>query len=378
MSGTPAIPRTRVVLVINDLRRAGAETQLVRLATGLDPARYDASIVLLKSQNDFDADLRAARIPVVALGRSSRWDFGVVWRLRRQLRLTSPNVVNSFLSFANLVSVLAARPLAGSALVLSQRSSYEATMTPFWRGVARWAHRQADGVVVNSAAVWREEIAAGFTPERIRHVPNGIRTPMNPEPRPRPSLGLPPTPLVVCVAQFAPEKGHRDLIAAWSSVREARPDAILVLVGDGALRSAIEGQIAAQGLQGAVRLVGHQQGAEPFLAAADVVVLPSHTEGMPNVVLEAMALGRPIVATAVGGIPELIDSGVSGTLVPASRPEALADALRAVLADPALAAALGERARARAADFSVERMVAATEACYAEALASRERRSVAR
>lgn len=361
MSQTPA----RVVFVINDLRRAGAETQLVRLATGLDRSRYEPGVVILKTQNDFEAELTSADVPVARLGRRSPWDVLVVWRLFQHLAAARPRIVHSFLPFANLLTAITARWARVPVVILSQRASYEQTLTPFWRRVARWAHARASHVIVNSDAARREEIAAGCEPGHITCVPNGIDLPALPVASNRARLGLPDGPLVVCVAQFAPEKGHADLIAAWPRVREAVPTATLVLVGDGALRREIEGLATRLGAGDSVLFLGFRHPAQPYLAAADVVVLPSRTEGMPNALLEAMALGRPIVATRVGGVPELIEDGVSGWLVSGRNPAGLAGGLAALLTDKAAVAHLSAACRARVRDrFTVASMVLATETVY--------------
>jgi glycosyltransferase involved in cell wall biosynthesis len=360
--------RTRVVFVINDLRRAGAETQLVRLATGLDPSRFERRVVILKTQNDFESELASAGVSFAALRRRSPWDMLVLWRLYRELAGVRPRIVHAFLPFAGLLTALAAGWARVPIVILSQRASYESTLSPVWRRVARWAHRRASHVIVNSEAARREEIAAGFPAERITYVPNGIDATLPPA-NDRAGLGLPTGPLAVCVAQFAREKGHADLIAAWPLVRESVPGAALVLVGDGPLRPEIEAQARRLAVHDSVLFLGFRHPASPYLAAADVVVLPSNSEGMPNAVLEAMALGRPVVATAVGGVPELIEHGVSGWLVPARAPAALAHAILVALRDRDLGQSLAAAARARVAlHFSTQRAVSATQAIYARSV----------
>jgi glycosyltransferase involved in cell wall biosynthesis len=357
--------RRRVVFVINDLRRAGAETQLVRLATGLDRARYQASVVILKTQNDFADELRAAAVPLTALGRRSPWDVMVVHRLARALASARPHVVHSFLPFANLLTSIAAARAHVPCVILSQRASYEATLTPLWRRAARWSHARASHVIVNSEAARREEIAAGFPPERIHYIPNGIDVTVAAAATDRAALGLPAGPLVVCLAQLAPEKGHADLLAAWPVVAAKVSGATLALVGDGRLRGSLEAQAARLGVLASVRFLGFRHPAAPYLAAADIVVLPSRTEGMPNALLEAMALGKPVVATAVGGVRELIEEDLTGRLVAAADPAALAQALAGLLADEAGAARLAASCRSRVEQrFSIASMVAATQATY--------------
>ena len=357
---------TRLVLVINDLRRAGAETQLVRLAIGLDRARFAVSVIVLKQCNEFEMELAAAGIQVTKLGRRYPWDFAIVWRLARELRRARPSIVHSYLSFANLLSVLVAGAAGVPCVVLSQRSSYASSLSPFWLRVARWAHRRASHVIANSNAARQEEIAAGFPPERISCVPNGIDVPNESPPESRASLDLPEGPLAVCVGQLVMEKDHATLLAAWALVRKSAPTATLALLGAGALQSDLEAQAQAAGIAASVLFLGARHPSLPWIRAADLVVQSSVSEGMPNAVLEAMAAGRPIVATRAGGIPELVEDGVSGLLVPARDPEALARAILDLLGDATRRGALGARARERASrEFSVARMVARTEAVYA-------------
>jgi len=356
------------LFVINDLRRAGAETQLVRLALGLDPERYESRIVLLKTENHFAAELERAGVPVEALDRRGPLDVGVVVRLARAIRRSKPDIVHSWLFLANLLTVLATRRVRVPALVLSQRSSYEATLPAFWRRVARMSHRFADRVIVNSQAALREEVAAGV-PERLMvHVPNGITVPPTPPPADREALGVPAGPLVACVAQLSREKAHHHLLDAWASVVASVPSARLVLIGDGPLRTRLESQARRLGLTGATVFAGFQDPSR-WLAAADVVVLASRTEGMPNSVMEAMAVGRPVVATRVGGLPELVSDGETGLLVPPADPARLAEALVRLIREPDLAGRLGARARLRAARaFALDQVVAAIAAVYAEVL----------
>jgi glycosyltransferase involved in cell wall biosynthesis len=363
--------KTRVVFVINDLRRAGAETQLVTLATGLDRARFQASVLILKTANDFESELRDAGVPVVALGRRSPWDLHVLLRLRRSLAAARPDVVHSYLAFANMLVAVAA-PWAGvPVVILSQRSSYEASMTPFWRRVARWGHRRASHVIVNSESARREELAAGQPERTITCVPNGVALPAASAAPARALLGLPAGPLALCLAQLAHEKAHSGLLEAWPRVRDAVPGAALGLVGDGPLRDSLERQAARLGIADSVLFLGFRHPATPFLVAADVVVLPSLTEGLPNALLEAMALARPCVATAVGGIPELIEHGSSGWLVKPGDPGSLAEGLTSLLRDPERARAFGDAARERVRErFSIARMVEATERVYAAVIPS--------
>jgi len=356
--------RTRVLYVINDLARAGAETQLVELVRRLDRVAFEPSVVLLKARNDFAEELTAAGVPVAALGRRGWWDVGVVWRLAREVQRFRPHVVHSWLFLANLVSALAVRRGSGRHLIVSQRCSYEAMAGLGWRRVARWSHRRADCVIVNSRAALEEEAAAGHPRSCLVYIPNGVGEPAPPAAN-RSALGLPAGPLVVCVGQLAHIKGHHVLVEAWPAVGKAVPGAQLVLVGAGPQRGALEERARNLGVSGTIVFAGFRARAGPFMAFADVFVQPSLSEGMPNAVLEAMAASRPVVASSVGGIPELIVDGESGILVPPSDPHALAAAVARLLVDRALAVRLAAAAAKRARElFSFDRALAETEALY--------------
>jgi glycosyltransferase involved in cell wall biosynthesis len=177
---------------------------------------------------------------------------------------------------------------------------------------------------------------------------------------------------IVMVANLRREKGHDTLIDAAPRVLAAHPDATFLLVGDGSLRDALRRRVAARGLDHAVEFAGEREDVAALLAASDVFVLPSRSEASPNGLLEAMATGLPIVASTVGGIPELIDSGVDGILVEPDRPATLADALVDVMDRPEWARVLGRAARERAEDrHGFDRMVARFERLYLTALGAR-------
>jgi glycosyltransferase involved in cell wall biosynthesis len=357
----------RVSLLISDLARAGAETQLVELALGLDRGRWDVEIVLLKSRNDFGEPLTRAGIPVQALGRRGPLDLGALRRLARHLRGRRPDVLHASLFLANLHAVVATRRCAVPALVLSVRSCYETTLSPLWRRVARLSHRAADRLIANSRAALEEEARAGFPRERLVHVPNGLRL-TEVATVARAALGLPEGPLVLTLGQLDPVKGHRHLLAAWPEVQRQHPRARLALIGEGPLRGELEA--SAHGL--GVSFLGFRSPATAHLAACDVFVQPSLSEGLPNSVLEAMAQSRAVVGSRVGGIPELVEHGQTGLLVPPADPGALAAALGELLGDPELRARLGAEGRRRVEQhYSVEAMVGATARVWLEVLGER-------
>ena len=217
----------------------------------------------------------------------------------------------------------------------------------------------ADVVVAVSDYVARRQVASGLTPQtRVVRVWNGIDLPPLPDEGDRPlhrALALPPErPVIACACRAAPEKGVPVLLAAFDLMMRtwpaARPRPILVYMGDGPDFARISNTREGLAAREDIILTGYRRDAGALIAGADVCAMPSvWQDALPLAVMQPMALGRAVVASAVGGIPEMIVDGETGLLVPASDPEALAAALRRLTEDPALRARLGGQARARVA-----------------------------
>jgi glycosyltransferase involved in cell wall biosynthesis len=210
-------------------------------------------------------------------------------------------------------------------------------------------------------------VAAGVgRPDQYRVVPNGVeleRFTGNGEPRAR---------RILFVGRLAAQKRPDLAVEIIRRVRADHPDAELWVVGDGPQRADVERLVSSAGLDGAVRLLGGARRDLPgLLRESACLLLPSDYESCPYAVLEAMAAGVPVVATRVGGVPDLLDDGVEGLLVPARQPEAAAAAVGRILADSKLARTMGEAGRTRARErYSLERMVADTMTVYEELLAA--------
>jgi len=240
-------------------------------------------------------------------------------------------------------AVIAAKILGVPAVVKLHGSDINViAKLPGPRRMTAWALPRAARVVAVSKPLAEEVVKLGVPRHKISVVMNGVDGELF-YPRDRAAarreLGLGPGPLVCYIGNLKPEKGVLDLAAAWEIVKRHAPEASLAVVGGGPLRGELEGRLDLKGPQPLEKV-------PLWMAAADVIVLPSHVEGTPNVVLEALASGRRVVASAVGGVPDLITSPTLGSLVPPKNPEALADALvQAVQTpyDPAEVARLGAR-----------------------------------
>jgi glycosyltransferase involved in cell wall biosynthesis len=240
----------------------------------------------------------------------------------------------------------------------------------------RLAYRTAQRIVANSAAAAACLAADGVGESRIVVIPNGVDLSAFPV-RPRGAEDAVPHarahdgPVVCTVANLRPEKGHDVLLRAAATVLKRVPHARFRLIGDGPLRAPL-GELAVElGIAHAVEFLGHREDVPALLADSDVCAFPSRTEAFPNGLIEGMAAGLPVVASAVGGILELVDDGRNGLLVPVDDPAALAAGILRVLDDRATSARLGESARGSIESrYSFDRMVASFEELYLSELAT--------
>lgn len=350
-----------VLLVTTSAAAGGAEQALARLARRLPDEDWAPTAVLLQ-EGPLEAAFAEAGCPVVVLpaGRA------------RQLQRTVPIVARI---------ALLARRTGAQALVsnMSKGHVYGGTAALAARLPAIWwqhtppspatVDRVAARVRAAAVAVVSEDCAAAqrrVTPRRpIVTIPAGapvgeIAARRGAGSEVRAAEGWRDRQVIGVVGRLHPSKGHPVFLRAAARLAQERPSVEAAIVGGPAPgREKYEHELhslaAALGLHDAVRFAGHQSDPIPWLDALDVVVLPAHVEGLPLVLVEAMALGKPVVASAVGGVPELIEDGRSGLLVRPGDADALAAAIARVLDDPALAARLGAAGRERAEDFSEER-----------------------
>jgi glycosyltransferase involved in cell wall biosynthesis len=299
--------------------------------------------------NAFTEAARAIGLKVHVIPERSPVDALVCGRFGRVLRELSPDIVQTHGSKSHFFARMA-RPAAAKWLAYHHGYTDEDRKMRFYNRVGCWSMRAADRVVTVCKPFARELEASGIERGRIRVLPNSIdprteraaaQTDLPAEHR------IPPgVPCILAVGRLSPEKGHRDLIEALAILRGRRPDLDFraLIVGDGTERISLERQIADAGLSGSVILAGHRSNPLPYYRAANVFVLPSHSEGSPNVLLEAMALGIPIAACAVGGVPESVTHERSALLVEPGSPVALADSIERLLTDTSLAQRMAKAA----------------------------------
>jgi glycosyltransferase involved in cell wall biosynthesis len=308
-----------------------------------------------------------AGLDVVDCANASELDVLAAIRLRRIIRARQIDVVHAHTAHAVALAAMATLR-TGVPLVVARRVDF-----PLRQNVGtRWKYGRADAIIAVSHAVERVLVRSGIAAGRIRVVPDGVDVHRRVEPAsPQALLALdvpPSVPLVVQVAQLVGHKDPVNFVRSMVRVRERVPSATGLMVGDGPLRAQAEAELARMHAGGAVRFAGYRTDADSLLAAADVACLSSREEGMGSVLLDALAFGVPVAATTAGGIPEVVVHGETGLLAPPEDPVALGDAIVALLEDRALRARMAEASRARAPEFSVERMTDRTIAVYDEVL----------
>jgi glycosyltransferase involved in cell wall biosynthesis len=360
----------KVLQLIPTLDRSGAEKQMVLLATGLPRARFHVEVATLTRLGPFEAELRAAEVPVTALGKRFKVDPLALGRLVRYLRTGRFDVIQTWIFAANTYGRVAAR-LVRLPVVVTAEMAVDLWKGPGELAIDRWLARYTDRVVGNSQAVVDFYRRIGIPADRLALIRSGIgaeEPPAVDRAAVRADFGWPPdAPLLLFAGRLAPQKGVDDLIAAIDLVQYNVPQLRVLIAGDGPMRTQLEAAAAAFRLGGMVQFIGHRNDVPRLLAAADLLVLPSLYEGLPNVVLEAMQFSKPVVATAAPGTTEVVADGKTGVLVPPRDPPALAQAIRRLVEDPEHARQLGAAGRERvASDFRAETMIDAYASLYEE------------
>jgi glycosyltransferase involved in cell wall biosynthesis len=363
----------RIVFCITELDPGGAERALVELVERIDRRQFDPMVYCLGPRPAGNAGSLAERIeqagtPLVTFGASRSWHLPrLLGKLRRQFETDRPEIVQSFLFHANFAASLAARRAGVPHVVTGIRVAERGR--PWHLKLARWADTGVDRHVCVSESVREFSRREGGLPaEKLLVIPNGVDAERFAAAAacPLTALGLPlGRRAIVCVGRLQEQKGLPWLFELLPGIFPQLPDHDLVLVGDGPDRGNLERLAAKLGLSERVHFVGYRPNVAEILAASDLLVLPSRWEGMPNVVLEAMAAGKPVVATDVEGVSEALGPASAQQVVRAGHGEAFAAKVRGLLKQPQLAQELGRVNQARVRQhFTWQATVAAYEALY--------------
>lgn len=340
---TPAI-----VHVASGREWRGGQRQVWLLARQLGRLGTD-QVVVTGRDSELARRLEASGVRV----RPANWRLGldprVLWSILDELR-RGPAILHAHDAHALTLAALGAA-VTRAPLVVTRRVVFPLRQRFFWR--------RADRVIAISNAVEEALLAEGLEPGRVTVIPSGVEVgalSATPSVAIRHRLGLPQNGQVaVSLGALTPEKDQFTMIAAGARLVRDLPDLHWVLVGDGPLRARLEARIVEQGLQGRFHLVGHLDDPEEALAEADLYVLSSTSEGLGSSALAAMARGIPVVATRVGGIPDLLGRG-GGIMVEPQNPAALADAVHRVLTDAELRRKVTQAARQELGRYSVDAM----------------------
>lgn len=348
----PGVQRVAIVLAAGSAR-GGKERVVQHLARELTGLGVAPLLVNLEPAGEFLDEVRAAGLPACALGSSRGGDLRALIRLVRRLRRFRPDIVNvhdrASLPYAALAGLLAGRPpIVMSCHGLLLKGLGRA------RWPERWAMRRVSAVTAVSLRAadeygetmgWRGPVSVIDNGVPVADPADTLRR------RTREALGLDDSTFaLLAVGNLKPEKGYEDLLDALSLLRQRAPGrALTVLIAGGrqdeSYARMLDGQQSRLGVSETVRFLGFRQDGPALYAAADAFVLHSRKEGLPMVLLEAMAAGKPVVATAVGGVPGVVSDGVSGLLVPPREPAQLADAILRLMTDPDLASRLAQCGR---------------------------------
>lgn len=377
--------RVRVVTLINRaVPHAGAEGLAMAIAMRLDPQRFESTLCVSRWPPSPPSDttmlqvleeLSASGVTLLGLGRRRKVDIWVWLRLARFLRRERVDILHAHMFGSNLWATLIGRTV-GVPVIIAHEHTWSYEGQPLRRMLDRHViARGADRfVAVSREDQRRMTTVEHIPPDRTAFIPIGIRrerTESSSGRDIRAELGIPPdVPLLGTVGWLRLQKAHHVLVRAAALLRDEYPDIQVLIVGDGPERDATQGLINELNLNETVRILGARTDVPDILHTLDIAVSSSDFEGSPAAVLEYMGAELPVVATAVGGVPDLIESGIHGLLIPPGDPAALANAVSKLLRDPERARAMGDNGRKRqTTEFTMDAMIHRFEALYLELLA---------
>jgi len=370
--------RARILHIIGTMDTGGAETFLINLLSRLNLQVYDSKVYYLVGAGSLSHRLREMGIPCEALGASGQKDILKLPKLLNILRRERPEVVHTYLHVANYWISVACRLAGVPFLVQSIQAMHlhHPMKLPVVRVLEQMNCKLATREIAVSEAVKRYVVDTfRVAPDKVTVIYNGVRADFaKANGRPgviREQLGLSTADRVIgCVANLIPRvKGYEYLIPAFVEVKRQVAAAKLVIAGEGPLRADLTRTIHELGLAADVILLGRRPDVPDILSLMDVFVLASTSEGTPLALIEAMMANKPVVATRVGGIPELVQNGVTGILVPVGDVQALAEAIVDLVTDPERANRMATAGyRVAQSKFTIEKIAADVERLYANLL----------
>jgi glycosyltransferase involved in cell wall biosynthesis len=397
-SGMPSAEPVRVMKVMTAYFSGGTEGQVLKLTRSLDPQQFDLQFACLRKWGDILKEFEKLNLPITEFRIRNLYSpqtFLQQLRFAAHLREKRIQIVHSYNFYSNIFAIPAAR-IANVPVVLASIRDRGIYLTPAQKVAQKWACGFADRILVNADSIRDWLLEQGYQENKIVVIKNGIDMSLYdiaPEQNTlRKELGIAAdVPVVVMMSRLNAQKGVDDFIKAAALVNRIHPDVQFLIVGakvhyenqvfseDSQYLEGLYKLVADLGISDRLKFTGHRTDTPAILSLAAVSVLPSHSEGLSNTLLESMAAGVPTVATDVGGNPELIRDGINGLLIPIKSPDRLAAALITILDNPALARQFGTEAKKMAVEnFSLVKMTADTHALYLGELGRATRPKAAR
>ena len=377
--------RVDIAYVIPRPEIGGAERQLLMLLGGLDRSRFRPHVFCLDGEGSLYTQFAESCESIHVIGRKRTVDPSALARLVRLMRDIRPTIVHTWLHISNVYGGWAAR-LAGAPWVIAShrglaKDPQHGLLTECQKRILNFFVSQfADKLVTNAQAVAQRMISQGFRAHDTTVIYNGLRTPDLSETElesAHASLDLDGQEILLgTIARIDPKKNLETMLRAVALVTHTLPQVRLLVVGGGSqdYLCRLEALAGSLGIASNVHFLGFRQDPLAIMSLCDVSLLSSVTEGLPNAILESMMLGKPVVATEVGGVPELITDGIEGFLVRPGDHQAFAVKTLGLIRDPVLAQRMGNRGRAKVIDaFSPDAMLRSTQATYLDLIAGTER-----
>ena len=345
-------PPYRTVITLQDLEFGGTQRYAIHLLKHLNRKLFKLELWVLRGGDDMLSMAESSGVPVTYLSKDSWVTPRALWRLFWKLRDENPDVLYTMTAVPNIWGRIFAAATTDSTVIASWRRTQEQQFESLlWR--------LTDLLICNANASKTHVIRRHrVDPKRVAVVPNGVDINFfTPD-----SSCRDPRPTVVFIGRLVRQKDPFSLIEAFSLLRKLVPEARLILIGKGYLSSRIQQKVTASGLSEHIELISGAYDVRPFLRRGWLLTLSSVSEGFPQVIIEAMSCGLPVVATSVGGVPEIIENGVNGLLVQPHSPESLAQSMAKILLDDDVRNSMCKKAREMATErFLLENVVKLTE-----------------
>jgi glycosyltransferase involved in cell wall biosynthesis len=359
----------------------GPEKQIIEHLKRLNSSQYSGMVISFiedGEENEILAEARKAGIECQGIPMSNPLDFAAWRRMKKTMRDSAINLLCAHGYKSTVMGMWLHKTLRVPTLAFSRGYTAENRKVAFYQYLDRLALGCVDGVICVSDGQRRAIEKLGVRAKRIWVVHNAIHTPdtiadeAGFRSKVSKQLGLPGDAIwCVTAGRLSPEKGHADLIQSIALMGEHTAKCCFLFCGEGPCQAQLESQTQALNLGKRIRFVGFRRDIQDIFQAMDMLILPSHSEGLPNVVLEAFSFGKAVVATSVGGVPELVEHGQNGILVPPRDPKSLAEAIIKCVEDRTMRESFGKAARnTTRSRFNFEDQARKLESIYGDILTS--------